>query len=372
MVHLLITLSSFLLAVFILVGVHEFGHFAVAKLFRIKVLRFAIGFGKPVIQWSDKSGTEYVLCMLPVGGYVKLFDTREGSVIKEAEKDAFDRRPIYQRATTFLAGPAINLILGFLIYWLIFSLGIMQVKPVIGEVVPNSIASTVGIQLGDQLTAINYELTPSWSRVGLLLFEHYGNKEPLILGLQRQQQKIEITVPTHDWQLDKLKPNLLKSLGIKPYYPKSMNTQKQQQISWPPELITKQHYPVWQAWQPALDDLALFMHINFVLLKKLIMGTISLLSIGGPLSIMQGAGLAADHGYKVFLSFLAFFSISVGLFNLLPIPGLDGGQLLYLIIEKMMGKPLSISLQSLFLRLSFIFFCLLMIQVSVNDLLRLL
>lgn len=375
MLLLLLTLSSFLLAVFILVGVHEFGHFACAKLFQVKILRFAIGFGWPLIRWFDKSGTEYVIGLLPVGGYVKLLDTREGVVTTQVEKDAFDQRPIYQRAIILLAGPAINLILAFLIYWLIFSLGIMQIKPVIGEVAPRSMAAAVGVQPGDQITSVNYQSTPGWSRISLLLFQHYGDDKPLVLGLQRQQKNMEITVSTRNWQLDKLKPDLLKSLGIKPYYPaylKNKESQNKQKLLLPSELINKQHYPILQAWKPALNEVVLFVQFNFVLVKKLITGTISLQSIGGPLSIIQGAGLAAEHGCKTFLNFLAFLSISIGLFNLLPIPGLDGGQLLYLIIEKIRGKSFSIALQSLFLRLSFILFCLLMVQVFVNDLLRLL
>lgn len=366
--HILLSIIAFFITIAIVIGFHEFGHFVVAKIFGVKVLQFSIGFGKSLWSKYDKYGTEYRLAAIPMGGYVKLLDTREGDVKASEERFAFDKKPALQRFAILLAGPIANLILAFLVYWLIFSVGFTTTKPIVDKVIPNSIAAKAGFNSGNEIIAIGDRKISSWSAVVMELILHYGENKSLTFGIINNEQVKTINVALSDWHLDNLRPDPLKSLGIVPFKPKPDANGK---LQWPTEMYVKRQLPIFKAFLEGLKQTAYFIKFNFVLLYKLVTGVISWQSLGGPFSLFQSAGGAAQQGFIVFLSFLALISISIGIANLLPIPGLDGSQLVYCIYEMITGRPVSINVQILAFRIGLIILCLFMAQIIANDLLRL-
>jgi len=366
--HILLSIIAFLVTIAIVIGIHEFGHFAVAKMCGVKVLRFSIGFGKSLWSKRDKRGTEYQLAAIPMGGYVKLLDTREGDVNPAEESFAFDKKPVLQRFAILLAGPVANLILAFLVYWFIFSIGFTTIKPVIGEVLPNSIAAKAGFNAGNEIISVGDQKTSGWRSVMMELILHYGEQTTLSFHVIDSTKAKTINVALGDWHLDNLRPDPLKSLGVVPFKPKANAEGK---LQWPTEMYVKHQFSIAKALVEGLKQTAYFIKFNVVLLYKLVTGTISWQSLGGPFSLFQSAGGAAHQGVIVFLSFLALISISIGIANLLPIPGLDGSQLVYCLYEMIIGRPVPINVQILAFRIGLIILCLFMIQIATNDLLRL-
>ena len=175
MLNVLIYFISILLTIFLVVGVHEFGHFLVAKLSGIKVLRFSIGFGKPLYTFHDQSGTEYVIALIPLGGYVKMLDEHEGAVSKNELHLAYNRQPLYKKIAVVIAGPLFNVILAFLLYWLIFMVGFVSAIPLIGKILPNSIAEKAGMKPLQEIVSIDHEPTLSWTTVLIRLLGKIGN-----------------------------------------------------------------------------------------------------------------------------------------------------------------------------------------------------
>lgn len=448
---LIISLFGILLTIFLVVGVHEFGHFIVARLSGIKVLRFSIGFGKPLYRWYDKKGTEYVLAAIPLGGYVKMVDEREENVLASDLPYSFNRQPLYKRIAVICAGPFSNLIFAALLYWLLFVIGFTTIKPIIGEVTPNSIAAMAGLKPQQEILQIDHEPTSGWYAVIIRLFEHAGDQGTLQIQATSPNatQSTNYQLNLASWKMDELKPDPLKSLGIEPYAPKipavidviQPNSPAEQaglkpkdQIiaignqsikDWmeivniiafapeqtlefhiirdkkemtlpvtigvkhaffvkkygylgmmphyvlPPNLLRHEQYGPIAAIPKAYSQVKLFTHMNFIMLEKLIEGKVSLKSLGGPLTIFESAGTALNNGIIPFMSFLAFLSISIGIINIFPIPGLDGGHLLFQIIELIIRRPLSERTQILLYRLGLILLMLLIAQAITNDILRL-
>lgn len=365
MLEFIFAVLAFIVAVLILIGVHEFGHFVAARCCGVKVLRFSIGFGKALYRWYDKQGTEYVVALLPLGGYVKLLDEREAPVASKDRARAFNNRPLYQRFIILIAGVFFNLVFAMLAFWFVYTAGIVFIKPVIGAVTPNSIAAQAGLKAGDELLAIGKRNTNHWAAVSMALVMHYGEQGKLAFTVRepsaKQTRIREMDVDLRQWRLDALHPNPLGSLGIVPYYPKPL----------PPTLLSKQKFSILTAWRPALEQVRDFVTFNLAVLYKMVVGVISWHSLGGPVSIFQAAVLAAGQGAIVYINFLALLSISLAVVNLLPIPGLDGAQILYLLYEFLRRKPVSVAVQLLLFRLGIIFLVILMLQVMLNDLLRL-
>lgn len=366
--HFLFSLTAFLLTFLILVSVHEFGHFIIARLYGVRVLRFSIGFGKPVYRWHDKYNTEYILAIFPFGGYTKLLDDRETKVTADERAFAFNFKPVYQRALILAAGPVFNILFSIMAFWCVFTLGITYVKPIINAVVPGSIAARAGLKSGEELIAIDGRKTYHWAAVSMALVSHYGEHRPLAITVKEPitGKIVEHIVPANlqDWHLNALRPNPLASLGVTPY-----NVGKQ--AKWPPDKLSRRQYSFFKALQPAVEETYIFFSFNVLVLYKMVTGTISWQSLGGPVSLLQAAVLAAGQGAIIFLNFLALLGVSVAVINLLPIPGLDGAQLLYLLYERLMGRPLSVRVQALIFRLGAIVIMLILAQALANDLLRL-
>ncbi|HEB59067.1 MAG TPA: RIP metalloprotease RseP, partial [Gammaproteobacteria bacterium] len=161
-----VMILSFLLAITILVAVHEFGHFWVARRVGVRVLRFSIGFGKPLLRWRRKGDpTEYIIAAIPLGGYVKMLDEREGEVSEADLPFAFNRKPLLARVAVVFAGPLFNFLFAIFAFWLMFMVGVSDVRPVIGKISPDSPAAVAGLQEGEEIVAVNGKPTPIWQVV---------------------------------------------------------------------------------------------------------------------------------------------------------------------------------------------------------------
>jgi regulator of sigma E protease len=450
--HFIIHIIVFLVTVLVLITVHEFGHFWVAKRLGVKVLRFSIGFGGPLFRWYGKDGTEYVIAWLPLGGYVKLLDGREAAVSEAEKSRAFDNQPLPSRFAIVLAGPVINALFAVLAFWLVFMIGFVQVKPVVGAVNPNSIAAAAGIQSGQEFISLNGHPTPSWQKLAMRLIGKLGDKGSMTVQAKfpTNPNVNTYTFSLQNWKVDSLNPDPITSLGIVPYQPlvpaviskvilhspgeqgglrvgdkiltvdqqtvndwfdflKIIQSKPQQKLTitvlrdqkpldlqiitgrkwenwkwlgylgieakspqWPENIKTQVKYPPISALWHSVSEVGSYLQFNFVILGKILIGKVSLRSLGGPVTIFQSAGSAFNQGLLAYLAFLGVISLMLAFVNILPIPGLDGGHLLLFGIEMILGRPLSIAAQVLILRLGLIFLIVIMFQALMNDLLRIL
>lgn len=370
--NLLFALFSFLLAIFVLVTVHEYGHFIFAKFFKIRVDRFSVGFGKALWKRKSKSGTEYVIAAIPLGGYVKLLDTREQKVDSKDFPEAFDKRSFYQKFIVLAAGPFFNFLLAFLAFWVVFVAGIVYVKPIVGQVVSGSISAVAGIKPGDQILAIDDRLTQNWPQVAMALVTHYGEKGKMKITISDMQgvKTHVVNVDLSQWHLNALKPNPLLSLGIIPHQFKKDSENQIKKIKISSAMLHEIRYPLFSAFNAAWQQVAAFTTFNMTILYKMLTGVISWQSLGGPLTILEASAAAAGQGMIIYTYFLGLLSISIAIINLVPIPGLDGAQMLYTLIEAIRRKPISVRTQVLLFRLGMILILVFMMQVMLNDLLR--
>ena len=446
MLDTLIALIAFIVSIGILVTIHEFGHFWVAKKLGIKVLRFSIGFGKVLKSWQWGE-TKYTICALPLGGFVKMLDENEGKVSPQEKHRAFNCQNVYKRIAVVIAGPAANFILAVILYSIIFMLGTQGIKPLIGTVQDNTIAQHSGLQAGDQLLSINNKeivsitefyniFLPASSEptLALKVLSNTGNLQTLVLNLKgdflaNPQQGIEqylgfkFALPTFEPIIDKVIPNkpaylagiqsgdrIIKANNktiktwqefvavIKQNANQTIELQimrnnkiknllltpiKQNGVSKAgvslqvPEnyldewqvITTKAPFDAFLAANIKVYQLSM---LNLTIIKKMILGQTSVKQISGPISIANYAGKTAQISLLAFLSFLALVSIGLGLINLLPIPLLDGGHLLFYLIEILKGSPLSQTVQQLLIKLGLLVILSLTFIAVYNDLSRLL
>ncbi len=451
MLNVLLSILGILITLLIIIGFHEFGHFIVARLAGVKVLRFSIGFGKALFRWHDKKGTEYVFAAIPLGGYVKMLDENEENVSPDEKHLAFNRQSLFKKFLIVAAGPVANLVLAFFLYWLLFVIGFNSIVPVIGEVTPHSIAANAGLKPQQKIISVDEIPTFSWMGVSIRILSHVGNNDTLVINTQTLTNP---SIQNHllnlsDWHLDNLKPDPLASLGFTPYEPNipaiigtiqvkspaetmglkigdkiiAINNKKMTnwldmldvihshpnetlqftllrqnkiekksiligsegnwfgqkhgflgispQFNWPTDLIHKNKYNVLTAIPHAWRNVADFTTLNLMFIGKLLTGKASMQSLGGPIAIFQGAGSAFQEGIAPFLGFLAFLSISIGIINIFPIPGLDGGHVLFQLIELIIRRPIPERVMNICYRLGLILLLLLISQAIVNDIHRL-
>jgi regulator of sigma E protease len=451
MLHLLISVIGIIVTILFVVGTHEAGHFLAARAVGVKVLTFSIGFGKALFSWRDKSGTQYVFAMIPLGGYVRMLDESEGTVEANELHRAYNRQPFYKKFIIVIAGPLSNFIWAFLLYWLIFSLGFFTIKPVIGAVTPHSIAAEAGLKPMQEIISIDQQDVKSWSNILFKLLAHTGSKDQTTIGVRAingEQTKAQ-TLDLSNWKMDNLNPDPLQSLGIIPYEPplqleigfirkdspaahsslavgdklkavdhqpikdwsqlmkfiqshpdqeviftisrggKSMDIKVKtgSQRDWrmrksgilgiaplvnmPEELQQHVQYTFITAAPRALQETIDFASFNLLLFGKMLTGKLSLESLGGPITIFDSAGDSLNYGFLPFISFLAFLSVSLGVINLFPIPGLDGGHLFIQIIETILRRPIAENTIIFMYRAGFLFIIFIMLQALINDVLRL-
>ncbi len=420
MTEVLYSIGGFLLALGILVAVHEYGHFWVARTLGIKVLRFSIGFGKPL--WSRRSGpdqTEYVVAAIPLGGYVKMLDETEDEVPAAEVHRAFNRQPLWKRTAVVLAGPFFNFFFAFFAYLAVAFIGVDDLRPVVRSVQPQSLAAQAGIQNGDEILSIDGRATRGWNEQRLFLFNKAfsGSAIPLqVRGADGRERELSLdfsALPTS--QID---AGLIENgLGISPLpaptstvgavVPDSAaaaaglqpgdkivavngkkvdlfvdlvkliapNPGKELQLTvvrdsgtfgvtivprpqergghtvgmigvaprseLPDNAFTTVRYgPVEATWR-SVESVWLMSVVTIKMLVKIVQLEISPRNISGPLTIAEYAGKTVRVGIDRFLLFLAVVSVSLGVINLLPIPILDGGHLLYYAVEAVSGHPVS-------------------------------
>jgi regulator of sigma E protease len=420
-----------LVALGLLITFHEFGHFWVARRMGVRVLKFSVGFGRALWSRKGRDGTEYVIAMIPLGGYVKMLDEREGEVDTGDLDEAFNRKSVWARIAIVIAGPAFNLIFTLLAFWLMFLLGTPEYRPIIGEV--TGIAASAGLEENDRILSIEGEATETWTHVQFSLINRALDREQVRLmvedfdGIQR-----DILLDLGQLGTDFKEEQTLTDIGITPWWPKvpaivgevssdspayyagfkpgdrviSVAGESVEEWTQIGQLVQKHGtadtpltVTVERAGgkldisvtpektsdgtfssrlvlgitnQPA-DDLlqakvsrAYFMHkygllegftaassemwrltrSTVGLLGRMLTGTASVRNLSGPVSIAQSANEYANAGLSRFLFFLGAISLSLGILNLLPIPVLDGGHLLYYLIELAKGSPLSEQMQA--------------------------
>lgn len=449
----IISVLAFVVAIGVLVTVHEFGHFWVARRLGIKVLTFSIGFGKPLWKWKVGSDRmEVVIAAIPLGGYVKMLDEREGDVPDSEVHRAFNRQPISTRIAVVVAGPAFNFLFAIFAYWVMLVSGVTGIRPVVGEVLPATYAAEAGFEKGDEIIAVGGRDTPTWEGVALgildsvlesdsqqsfrvrhvsgsvsdlrvrfnrpgdmlaggQVIENFGlvPARPVIPAIidrviedspaQRAGllagDKIVMAdgVMIDDWgawvEYVRQRPNIRILIDVErnssriplEITPVQANVQGEEvgrigaYVRLP---VENQHdtmrvvvkYGLAEAVPAALAKTWEMTQLTLRALWKMVIGQASTENLSGPISIAKYAGQTATIGIAAFFGFLAIVSISLGILNLLPIPVLDGGHLLYYLIELVKGSPLSDAAQMAGQRLGIILLLALMSFAIYNDLAR--
>ena len=420
-----------LVALGLLITFHEFGHFWVARRMGVRVLKFSVGFGRKIWSRTGRDGTEYVIAVIPLGGYVKMLDEREGDVEDCDLEQAFNRKSVWARIAIVAAGPAFNLIFTLLAFWLMFLVGMPESRPVIGEV--NGIAASAGLEREDRIMSIDGETTDTWSHAILGLITRALDREEAVLvveqtdGLQR-----EILLDLGQLGSDFNEEQTLQEIGITPWRAKlpavvgevtmdspayhagfkpgdrvvSVGGEAVPDWAWIGALVQKHggadkplmvtveraggsldlsvspektssgifssrlvlgitnqpadaqllsqvertyflhQYNLTDGFIAASSEMARLTRTTLGLLGRMLTGSASVKNLAGPISIARFANDSANAGLSSFLFFLGAISLSLGILNLLPIPVLDGGHLLYYLIELVKGSPVSEQVQA--------------------------
>ncbi|WP_323154244.1 RIP metalloprotease RseP [Pseudomonas alvandae] len=440
-----------LVALGVLVTFHEFGHFWVARRCGVKVLRFSVGFGMPLLRWHDKKGTEFVVAAIPLGGYVKMLDEREGEVPADQLDQSFNRKTVRQRIAIVAAGPIANFLLAIVFFWALAMLGSEQVRPVIGAVEAGSVAARAGLGAGQEIVAIDGEPTSGWAAVNLQLVRRLGESGSLQLMVREQGSTADSPreLVLDNWLKGADEPDPIRSLGIRPWRPAlppvlaeldpkgpasaaglktgdrllafdgqpvsdwqqvvdSVRVRADTKImlrverdgasidvpvalaargeskaptgylgagvkavDWPPEMIREVSFGPVAAIGEGVRRTWTMSVLTLDSLKKMLFGELSVKNLSGPITIAKVAGASAQSGVADFLNFLAYLSISLGVLNLLPIPVLDGGHLLFYLIEWARGRPLSDRVQGWGIQIGISLVVGVMLLALVNDLGRL-
>jgi len=453
MMHTIISVIAFLFALALLITIHEFGHFIIAKMVKVKVLRFSIGFGRKLLSWHDRSGTEYQIAVFPLGGFVKMLDETEGEVPKDQLQYTFNRKHPVKKMLIVFAGPFSNLCIAFFLLWLMFVIGVSGIVPIIGHVEKTSVAYSAGLRENQKIIAVDDHVTLTWHEVINRMLHRVGDTGYLKLRVLKKNQKtFTALLPLQYWKIDIEKINVLGSLGLQPKKPPipaviyqvlhhspaekvglvpgdkivSINGKKvdsfdqfveqiqkladqkvqllvvraekhkmmttvvpaskrddegkligyigvfSEPLKWPPDMQYVHQYSLLGAIEPAFFETLTMSKMTVMMMWRMLSGKLSWRYIGGPISIAKGVGVSVRYGFAYFLRFLALISVSLGIINLLPIPVLDGGYLVYHVAELIGGRPLSPRIQTIGIRIGLFFLILLMTLALFNDLTRLL
>lgn len=417
------TLIAFIFALGVLITFHEFGHYLVARLSGVKVLRFSVGFGRPLFtkRWG-KDQTEWVIAAIPLGGYVKMLDEREGKVAQEDLPRSFNHQPVSRRFAIVAAGPMANFLLAILLYWVIFVFGVSGIKPMLGPIEPMTPASFASFEAGETIIEIANEPVASWQEMHWKLLTLALDKSQDV-NVKTINQKGEVTqryLDLSNLSAKDLDSNFIEKIGLSVYQPvikpiiaqvidneagyragllagdEILAVNGEDIIDWKelvdiiranPEqplmleilrgndiiritvipdiarengneigkigiapqinyaelenLMVTVNYPVGTAVIKAVEKTLETTVLTFQMLGKMIIGDVSWKNISGPISIADYAGQTAQMGFAAYIGFLALISVSLAVLNLLPIPVLDGGHLMYYLIEIVRGAPLS-------------------------------
>ncbi|MDI5848356.1 sigma E protease regulator RseP [Shewanella xiamenensis] len=456
MLDFLWNLGSFIVALGLLITAHEYGHFYVARRCGVKVERFSIGFGKAIWRKVGQDGTEYVIAMIPLGGYVKMLDERVEDVPDNLKDQAFNRKSVWQRIAIVAAGPIANFIFAIIALYFMYLIGVPSLKPVITSTTPGTAAAQIQVTEPMQVTAISGQPVRNWEEVNLALVGHIGDDSltlslaPLngLQGLDTDTRTY--TLDTRQWRFDPVKESPITALGLGVYRPAiepqialisegsaaaksdlkvgdtlvAINGQQYTdwqafvdiiqhsanvpveltvrrngeqfaisvtpasvknsdgkdigvlgvspaQAQWPENMRLQLEYGPIESFAIAADKTWQLVVVSFKMIGKLFTGDVSVKNLSGPISIAQGAGNSANYGLVYFLGFLALISVNLGIINLLPLPVLDGGHLLYYFVEVITGKPVSEKVQEIGFRFGAALLLMLMSIALFNDFARL-
>ena len=446
----LTNLLSFVVAISVLVAIHEFGHYIVGRWAGMKVLRFSIGFGKPIwLRRGGKDDTEYCIAAVPLGGYVRFLDSREGPVDPRDQGRAFNQRPIPQRIAVLLAGPLFNFLFAIVAYWALFMPGDSGLTPVIGDVEPGSYAERAGLRFGDRIEAVGDTPTQTWEQALVALLDSMvaTGKVPLTVRNEDGGSRRAV-IDVGDDSARLTEPGVLfEGLGFGIGQPRAVigelspggpaeraGLREGDRITsvagepvrfwgellaviWPRPGETvdvayerggqagqvrvtldeqgsgeqrrgligfrlndglgdhyyyRVDYSLGESLVVALDKTWTSTLFTIRMLGRMVTGDVSFKNISGPINIAQFAGESAERGLGEFLGFLAIISISLGVLNLLPIPVLDGGQIVYQVAEAIKGGPLTERAQILGQQIGILALLLLMSFAFYNDIARIL
>ncbi|MEN5198223.1 RIP metalloprotease RseP [Pseudomonas wadenswilerensis] len=440
-----------LVALGVLVTFHEFGHFWVARRCGVKVLRFSVGFGMPLLRWHDRHGTEFVVAAIPLGGYVKMLDEREGEVPRDQVEQSFNRKSVRQRIAIVAAGPVANFLLAFFFFWVLAMVGTQQERPVIGAVEAGSIAEVAGLTAGQEIVSIDGKPTSGWAAVNLQLIRRLGESGQLHISVREEGESVDSphVLTLNNWLKGADDPDPIRSLGLRPWRPvlppvlaeldpkgpanaaglktgdrllaldgQALNNWQQvvdtvrgragskivlrierdgaplelpvtlasrgegksatgylgagvKAVKWPDAMLREVSYGPLEAVGEGLSRTWNMSVLTLESLKKMLFGELSVKNLSGPITIAKVAGASAQSGVGDFLNFLAYLSISLGVLNLLPIPVLDGGHLLFYLIEWARGRPLSDRVQGWGIQIGISLVVGVMLLALINDLGRL-
>ena len=450
--NILFILAAAVLLLGPLIAIHEFGHYWVARKLGVKVLVYSIGFGPTVLKWtSKKSGIQYQLSALPLGGYVKMLDEREGNVSAEDLPFAFNRQSPWKRIAIVAAGPLINLALAVVLFWILFLPAQEQLNTRIGKIIPGTPAASMQMQAGDKITAVDGTPISNLEQLNFALVDRVGESGHIDVQVERQGELKNFVLPIQSFLKDQSQ-SPFKVLGFMPYQPEipavvyklsedgaaiRQGMQVGDQIvaidqapmkDWyavseviqksPEKLLavdvlrkgqvvhlqimpqgkrddmgnvvgmmgveskrshievpaafkqTIQYNPL-EAFGMAVDKTGQLSSMILNSMVKMVRGLVGLDNLSGPITIAKVAGQSAEMGWQTFISFMALMSVSLGILNLLPIPMLDGGHLVYYFIEAIRGKPVSEQIQLIGLKIGMLLLGSMMLLAIFNDFMRL-
>jgi regulator of sigma E protease len=443
---------AFVVAIGVLVAVHEYGHFWMARRMGIRVLKFSIGFGRALWSRKGADGTEYAIAAIPLGGYVKLLDEREGPIDPAQLSEAYNRKPVWRRVLVLLAGPFANFLFAVVAYWILFVAGIPALKPVVGEVTEGSPAAIANLHEGDLITAVGRRETGTRESTVLAILDELmnggtielkvrdaaGNQRDVDLAVQGDRRALtepgallpglgfDFWYPVVPARVGKVMPaspaeraglregdrivavggepiddfaglvarvqpkpgatleftierdgeslklpieveaqregdRLVGRIGVQPASPEAL----------PASMRTSERYGPLSALLHATDKTWNMSALTIRMLWNVATGDVSVKNLSGPINIAEYAGFSARQGILAFLSFLAIVSVSLFVLNLLPIPILDGGQIVYQLAELAKGSPLSERAQAVGQQIGILLLLVLMSFAFYNDLSRL-
>ncbi len=316
---------SFLIVLGILIFVHEFGHFIVARRLGVGVTKFSFGFG-PKLAGVKRGETEYLISAIPLGGYVKLVGENDAEEVSPEERDkAFYGKPVWVKMAVVGAGPIANLVFAFLVFWVVFQGGVPALTPRIGEVMPDTPAARAGIEAGDLVVRIGEREITTWEELAAGIQKSGAGKE-MPMTVRRGEKEIQVTVT----------PEIREGLSI---FGEKIDGPKIGVVA-SKEVIQRKINPV-AAIGRAAEETWRIITLTVLTVVKLVMRVLPSDTLGGPILIAQIAGDQARQGISPFVYFLGLLSVNLGILNLLPIPILDGGHLLFFSIEALRRKPLS-------------------------------
>lgn len=441
--QMLFYLLSFLAALGILVTIHELGHYVIARLSGVHITRFAIGFGRPLVSITDKRGTEFSIAAIPLGGYVRMLDEREGPVPGALAERSYNRLSVWWRMAIAFGGPIANFLLAIFAYWLVFVAGTLEYVPVIDELDDGSPAAVAGLEPGHQIVMVDGVETRTWQQINLALAARLGESGAITLTTQSitgEGPPIVTNIPVSDWLRGADEPDFFAELGIQPalnvpilgevldgsaaqraglrYGDRivqvggeaietwsgwvtavqgaanqnlTVNIERNGQVlelNVRPDAVDRGglvvgqvgvapllqlvQYPALDALGPALTRTGETTSLTLGVLGKMVTGQVSMSNLSGPITIATVAGRSAEIGWHRFVYVLALLSVSLGVLNLLPIPILDGGHILFCLAEIAKGGPVSERTQALGMQVGLFLVGGLMVLALYNDVVRLL